>query len=292
MKNYLILILMSALLFIGCTAPMQTSVTVRENVAAAPAAGQTEETYQVFYDELTPYGRWINYPAYGYVWVPNVAAGFQPYSTNGHWVYSSSGWTWVSNYNWGWAAFHYGRWFFEDGYGWVWVPGHEWAPAWVTWGHYNGYYGWAPLGVKINIGDAWTPPAHYWSFVPQEHMTKPNVENYVVDRNTNVNIVKNVTIINNHNTTIINNNTTVINNNRNTTVYNMGPRADEVEKVTNTHIAPVTIAEHPKPAPSTVTNNTINMYRPKVMQEQRQQQLPNNKPAPKAAEPYKQRKQP
>gem|GEM_PF-4302027 len=52
------------------------------------------------------------------------------------------------------------------------------------------------------------------------------------------------------------------------------------------------IAEHPKPAPSTVTNNTINMYRPKVMQEQRQQQLPNNKPAPKAAEPYKQRKQP
>ncbi|HWB62342.1 MAG TPA: hypothetical protein VG603_02445 [Chitinophagales bacterium] len=26
-----------------------------------------EVTFQVFYDELSPYGAWVNYPTYGYV---------------------------------------------------------------------------------------------------------------------------------------------------------------------------------------------------------------------------------
>src|SRR5665213_1919979 len=74
------------------------------------AYGDQEQTDQVFYDELSPYGQWIDYPDYGYVWQPNVDQDFRPYDTNGYWVYSDYGWTWVSNYSWGWAPFHYGNW--------------------------------------------------------------------------------------------------------------------------------------------------------------------------------------
>src|SRR5580693_9047287 len=44
--------------------------------------------YDAFYNELSPYGRWIDYPGYGYVWSPNAEPGFRPYSSDGHWVYS------------------------------------------------------------------------------------------------------------------------------------------------------------------------------------------------------------
>jgi len=195
---------------------------------------QGEENYQVFYDQLSPYGRWINYPEYGYVWAPSVDVDFQPYSTNGHWVYSDEGWTWASDYQWGWAAFHYGRWFYEDGYGWLWMPGHQWSPAWVTWGHSEGYYGWAPLGPNVQAGDNWTPPTHSWTFVPKEHMTKTNVHDYAVNKTNNVTIVKNVTIINN--TTNINNNNskTVVNNNsNNTTVVNNNNRTQNNNTTVN-----------------------------------------------------------
>ena len=55
-------------------------------------------SFQVFYDELSPYGTWIDTDEYGYVWVPDVASGFKPYSTNGYWVFTNEGWTWISNY--------------------------------------------------------------------------------------------------------------------------------------------------------------------------------------------------
>ncbi|MEI9910707.1 MAG: hypothetical protein WDO71_14150 [Bacteroidota bacterium] len=35
-------------------------------------------SYQAFYDELSPHGRWIDYPEYGYVWAPNDINGFPP----------------------------------------------------------------------------------------------------------------------------------------------------------------------------------------------------------------------
>jgi hypothetical protein len=97
-------------------------------------------SYQTFYDNLSPYGQWIDYPNYGYVWSPSVGADFKPYATNGHWVYTDMGWTWASDYNWGWATFHYGRWFYDNSYGWLWVPGYDWAPAWVSWRSSNDYY--------------------------------------------------------------------------------------------------------------------------------------------------------
>lgn len=43
---------------------------------------QVSVSFQVFYDQLSPYGSWINYPDYGYVWIPTqVPQGFRPYAT-------------------------------------------------------------------------------------------------------------------------------------------------------------------------------------------------------------------
>src|SRR5580693_6871383 len=110
------------------------------------AKAQVGVSFQVFYDQLSPYGSWISYPEYGYVWVPTgVPSGFRPYSTGGHWVYTPDGWTWVSDYSWGWAPFHYGNWFYDQNYGWMWLPDYDWAPAWVTWGEYGDNYCWAPI---------------------------------------------------------------------------------------------------------------------------------------------------
>src|SRR4029077_7618549 len=91
------------------------------NTASAQPAGDV--SYQTFYDELSPYGQWIDYPEYGYVWCPDQGPDFRPYSTGGHWEWSDEyEWTWVSDYDWGWAAFHYGRWLYDPYYGWLWVP--------------------------------------------------------------------------------------------------------------------------------------------------------------------------
>src|SRR3954464_11015099 len=100
--------------------------------SAQKATAQEDEpvSYQTFYDELEPYGNWIDYPEYGYVWRPDMGADFRPYSTNGRWVWTDDyEWMWVSDYSWGWAPFHYGRWFFDDAYGWLWIPGYDWSPA-------------------------------------------------------------------------------------------------------------------------------------------------------------------
>src|ERR1700758_3111775 len=97
------------LLLVGCGVPIYvTTTTTAPPVEEIPAEGVAETNYQVFYDQLGPYGNWIDYPSYGYVWHPNVDADFRPYATNGHWVYNDEGWVWVSSYNWGWAPFHYG----------------------------------------------------------------------------------------------------------------------------------------------------------------------------------------
>ena len=183
------------LLLAGCGTPIYvTTTTTAPPPEEIPAEGVAETNYQVFYDQLGPYGNWIDYPNYGYVWHPNVDADFRPYATNGHWVYNDEGWVWVSSYNWGWAPFHYGRWFFDDNYGWLWVPGHEWAPAWVTWGRTADYYCWAPLEPNVDA-DRWTPPQRAWNFVPGKRVTRPDLDKYVVNNTTIIN--QHITIINN-----------------------------------------------------------------------------------------------
>jgi hypothetical protein len=120
---------------------------------AKPAAAQVQINVSIggFYDELSPYGEWVDC-SYGDCWVPDrVDRGWQPYS-NGEWIYTDYGWTWVSYDPWGEDPYHYGSWIYLDRYGWAWVPGTVWAPAWVTWSYSDNYVGWAPLPPSVSFG--------------------------------------------------------------------------------------------------------------------------------------------
>ena len=105
-------------------------------------------------DELDAYagefernGAWQYEGSVGYVWIPRVEVGWQPYS-NGHWAWTPYGYTWVPYERWGWAPSHYGRWGHSMSFGWYWVPGRTWGPGWVSWAVGGGYVGWCPLGWR------------------------------------------------------------------------------------------------------------------------------------------------
>ena len=140
MKRFAIRTLLVTAAVIGFAAPPAAKAQVDVNV-----------TIGGFYDELTPYGQWVDC-SYGQCWVPSrVAADWQPYS-NGQWIFTEYGWTWVSNDPWGSSPYHYGTWTSIEGYGWAWVPGTVWAPAWVTWSYSDSYVGWAPLPPTVVFG--------------------------------------------------------------------------------------------------------------------------------------------
>lgn len=167
--------------------------------------GGANISFQNFYDDLSPYGRWMQYPDYGYVWMPNVDRDFRPYSTNGRWLWNDDyEWMWASDYDWGWATFHYGRWFYDSYYGWMWVPGYDWSPAWVAWRDGGDYYGWAPLqpGINININFSlgrYNPPMDYWIFAPRRYIYSHNIFDFCMPRSRNNYIFSQTTIINNYN---------------------------------------------------------------------------------------------
>ena len=222
-------------------------------------------SFQGFYDQLSPYGTWVEYPNEGYVWSPNVGADFRPYGSRGHWVYTDEGWTWVSGYAWGWAPFHYGRWIYDDDRGWLWVPGYEWAPAWVTWGSYNGCYGWAPLGIDFTADYVgYRPPSTWWLFVGGAYITSSNWHSHVYGGWSSR---PRTTIINN--TTIVNNNVTVINNiqtNRGGRggEWMRGPQPTDVQRYTHSTIRPVAITVSGRPGATSVSGNHLTIYRPVV----------------------------
>ncbi len=222
----------------------------------AASAQQVGVSFQVFYDELSPHGVWVEYPKYGYVWMPTGTPGFVPYATAGHWVLTEYGWTWVSDYPWGWATFHYGRWDHDGRYGWFWVPGRDWGPAWVSWRRAPGYYGWAPLrpGVSVSmaVGGGHHGLDEHWTFVKDTDITKREVIRHLVDRSRNSEMIKTSAVVTNtqkdkkHNVT-----------------YIAGPEKGEVEQVTKTTLKPVAVRENEKPG-NQLTNSELKMYRPEV----------------------------
>jgi hypothetical protein len=230
-------------------------------------------SYQNFYDELSPYGRWVDYPGQGYVWVPDAEEDFQPYSTNGHWVWSEDyEWMWVSDYDWGWAPFHYGRWDRDDYYGWYWVPGYEWAPAWVAWRDGGDYYGWAPLrpGISFNINiGSYNPPQRFWCFTPRRYINSQRWYDYRVDWRQNVSIINYTTIIN-------------YNTYSNNYGFRSGPRRYDAERYCG-RINPVRFRETFTPGRTTYRNNEVNVYRPRVV---RQNDNANGRIAPQHFERY------
>ena len=232
------------------------ALVVTGALSATEASAQTRVSLQVFYDELQPYGTWMDYGAHGYVWVPRVEPGFMPYGTNGHWIHTEYGNTWVSDYSWGWAPFHYGRWLFDDFYGWLWVPDTEWGPAWVAWRSGGGYYGWAPLapglGIHVSVQHYNAIPRRHWNFVPYRYVTYRHVYRHCVPHTTVVNVY--------HQTTIINNNY-VDNSNRR---YFSGPSRSEIEKRGGGRVAVHSVNTTDRPGRTEISRNTANFYRPEI----------------------------
>ena len=262
MKRYLKVPTIAIIMLLFGAVQNKTSAQVSLNVS-----------FQTFYDELSPYGQWIDYPQYGYVWRPdNRYSNFHPYQSDGHWAWSEQyGWLWVSDYEWGWAPFHYGRWVYDSYDGWLWVPDYEWGPAWVVWRGGGDYYGWAPMspGISINLyyGNRYSVPSNYWCFAPRRYINSPRISNYYLDRGRNTTIINKTTIINNYG------------GNRD---YVMGPSRNEVERYTTSRIEPVRIRESQRAGRTIARNNEISIYRPEIRRG-------SERGAPRNFETYRQR---
>jgi hypothetical protein len=141
-----------------------------------------------FYDELRPYGDWIEFEPGFYAWRPiRMTAGWRPYF-HGRWIWTDYGWYWHSTEPFGWIVFHYGRWFYDDYYGWIWIPDDVWGPGWVEWRYHDDYIGWAPLPpyavfrhrVGIHFTTHWVAPVRYWCFIRYRHFAASDVGRYAV----------------------------------------------------------------------------------------------------------------
>lgn len=220
------------------------------------SSDQISINFQVFYDELSPYGDWVFDPKYGYVWVPNVDFGFIPYSTNGYWAFTNAGWTWVSDYSWGWAPFHYGRWCYDTNFGWSWVPGNEWGPGWVSWRESEGYYGWAPIGPGISIAFAYSNeysiPSNYWTFIRDRDFASTYLQSQYVKNSSNISIIKKSSVINN-----------ILIDNSSRVRYNSGPNRTEIQKQTGRLIELLELIEKKDPGQN-IGEGELEIYRPQV----------------------------
>ena len=217
-----------------------------------------QNSYQVFYDNLSPYGNWIDNPQYGYVWAPNVSQNFTPYSSNGYWLSTEYGWTWVSNYSWGWAPFHYGRWYYDSNYGWLWMPGNQWSPAWVVWRSSPNYYGWAPMGPGVSMdygySNNYNVPSNNWRFVRDRDFGRRDMDNYYINSSNNGTIINNSTVINNFHEDRTRN-----------VRYNGGPDRNEVEKKVGRTFAPLPVREDTRPGEN-IRSDQFKIYRPIIQQ--------------------------
>ena len=211
---------------------------------------------EIFYNELSPYGQWIDYTGLGQVWLPDAGSDFVPYSTNGHWILTNYGWTWVSDYNWGWAPFHYGRWDYENRYGWMWIPGYDWGPSWVSWRYYDGYYGWAPMGSGLNInisfGRQYNNPNDHWIFVRDRDFNRSNLRSYIIRDNSRGEILRNSQVIRRQ-----------VYDSRQQKNYISGPSRDDIQRSTGKKFNPVIVRDNDKPGQS-LSNSELRIYRPKA----------------------------
>ncbi len=254
----------SAVLFVL----LNSSCATQSPVSAQRGYADTQRQYvntQVFYDQLSPYGQWVDNPDYGYVWIPDVNQDFSPYSTSGYWVMTDYGWTWVSDYQWGWAAFHYGRWDYDNYYGWFWVPDNEWGPSWVTWRTGNGYYGWTPMrpgmNISLSFGNEYRD-LDRWNFVRESDFGRPDIHRYYADRNDYNRIIINSRVINN----------TYTDRNRNTT-YISGPSRSEVQRVTGREINNIKVRDNDRPG-QTLNRGQLKIYRPQIQKNNDRGQKP------------------
>jgi hypothetical protein len=262
------------------TAPQPApQVVVQPAIVAQPAFDQ-DVAY--FYQELSPYGRWILSEENQWYWQPGEVAsspGWRPYWDQGHWVYTDHGWYWASDYPWGWAAFHYGRWNLHPHHGWIWYPDREWAPAWVTWRIGGDYCGWAPLPryshydyvggglsfhgrhveADFSFGLAWSQ--FNFSYLREMgERPRPRFRTEVEARR----IFSQTTVINNYSVS-----KTIVNNETHPRIINRGIDPGRVAAVKGKPIQQVQIQDRRTPSPSRspervdVRTKTLEVYRPR-----------------------------
>ncbi len=230
---------------------------------------QTTIDFQVFYDELSPYGTWVYNPDYGPVWVPGVNHQFYPYGSDGYWVYTYEGWTWVSFYSWGWAPFHYGRWFYDPFYRWVWVPGYQWSCAWVAWRQYEGYYGWTPIAPGVSLVFAFSnyyePQHDHWRFVHRRYLGRRDMNQHFSGFGGYLNYLKKSNAIEN-----------IREYGPDKYKYHAGPSKSEVEKYSGKKIRPVLIETTNTPIQKHQRDRLM-IYRPEIKESVPNQPSPNPK---------------
>ncbi len=214
----------------------------------SPTTQPTEVTVNYFYDNLAPYGGWVNVVGYGWCWRPTIVVyntGWQPYCDNGHWVYTDCGWYWVSGYSWGWATFHYGRWFHHQRYGWCWWPDTTWSPSWVSWRRDRDHCGWAPLpphavyqsgtgfvyqGHAVSASFDFGLNAGAFTFVATKDFCDPHPRRHRIQPGEVARIYNQTTVINNLNF-----------DNHRQGIINAGIPPHDITAVTRREIHPVTI---------------------------------------------------
>lgn len=193
----------------------------------APARSHARVSFSFFFDNLDPYGEWVDVPAYGYCWRPvGVDRDWRPYS-DGYWTYTDAGWTWASYEDWGGITYHYGRWAFLEGEGWCWVPGYEWGPAWVSWRSSNDYVGWAPLPPDVRF----QPSIGISVWVDRTYDIGPSYYNFCRTRYFGAPVMRGVIVPYTENVTIINQTVNITNitvNKEKNVIYNGGPRYEQV----------------------------------------------------------------
>lgn len=259
----MLVVLFTAALMFSC-------VPVQESKA------QWNVSFQVFYDELSPYGIWYQHHTYGYVWSPGIGTDFFPYGTGGYWRYTHHGWTWVSTYPWGWAPFHYGRWFFDERYGWVWVPGYDWAPAWVVWRSCDGYYGWTPweplIGDEIAFAPHYHTNHHYWRFIKRTMMGNDNIAQHYEGLGQYLNFLNRSEVVENKKSVA-----------EHQSVFAAGPQKEEVEKITGKKVNTYIIQEKNSPG-TNVEKEKIILYKPNFTEKENKEKIT---PAPKSTQVWK-----
>lgn len=211
-----------------------------------------------FYDHLQPYGIWVSFRPYGYVWIPgNVGYKWRPYS-HGHWAWTDYGWTWVSLERWGWIAYHYGRWGWDRRLGWFWVPDVVWGPAWVAWRWGDAHIGWAPLppGADFMPGRGfgrrqWDIPGHYWNFVRGRDFLDRDLDRWILPEERNLTII---------NLTDFDVNLNV----RDRRVVNDGVDIEHVRRLTNRAVEKYALKEAPRAGEDRQEGRDLVIFKPEI----------------------------
>src|SRR6202035_782518 len=256
----LVILLAAGSLAVGTAASAQS---VAADVHIGPS-GRAAVDIGFFSGDLAPYGRWVDRPAYGRVFVPRIRhAHWRPY-TLGHWVWTDYGWTWISDEPFGWATYHYGRWAEDSDLGWYWVPGTDWGPSWVSWQEGGDYIGWAALppavgfdasvGLQlggVDLGVAIAPDAY--CFVPERRFLDPRISAFIVPPVRNVELFRTTRNFTNYR---------VVDNR----IFNQGIPATRIQQVVGRPVPQLRVADLPANSRQRVRvqGNQVAFFRPAV----------------------------